>query len=257
MTVGKTLRFQTLLLAGVLTGACALAQTATLAKPAAKPPTKPAAAQAQSQTTTAPPAGSKTLGGGAGSGPVLSFNELRACLEQEASVRSRLTDVEARRSALNKEREELQAAQAALRGDRGALDEVSRKTDDLQTRMKAFAARVDSWNERSAAFKESNRTGASSERMRSELEKEREAIGVQQTELEGERTRLIADTEEATRTYNGKVTAEDGRLTDWNQRNVKINQDASTLEGDREQWIASCSNRRYREDDEAAIRSGK
>ncbi|MBK6472251.1 MAG: hypothetical protein IPF94_16520 [Betaproteobacteria bacterium] len=46
-------------------------------------------------------------------------------------------------------------------------------------------------------------------------------------------------------------------MQDWNQRNAQVNETARKLEDERSLWLSECSNRRYREDDEKAIRAGK
>ena len=57
--------------------------------------------------------------------------------------------------------------------------------------------------------------------------------------------------------FNAKVAALDARVADWNQRNAQVNDSAKALEQERMSWISDCGDRRYREDDEIAIRRGK
>ncbi len=59
------------------------------------------------------------------------------------------------------------------------------------------------------------------------------------------------------RDYNVKATALDTRVTDWNARNAKLNEANAAREAERKGWVTACSDRRYREDDEIAIRKGK
>mgnify|MGYP000370216868 CR=1 FL=1 len=58
-------------------------------------------------------------------------------------------------------------------------------------------------------------------------------------------------------TDNAKVGAFDGRVSDWNQRNAAVNDAAKALEQERLKWMSDCGDRRYREDDELAIKRGK
>ena len=57
--------------------------------------------------------------------------------------------------------------------------------------------------------------------------------------------------------FNVKVRALDGRVAEWNKRNNAYNDANAAIESDRAAWGANCGNRRYREEDELAIRSGK
>ena len=104
-------------------GLQATAQTAT--KPAAKA-TKAAAAAASGAV-------GKTLsmGQGAAGGPLLTRDELRTCLSQESSLRTRLADLESKRPALDKEKADLGAEQQTLRTERGPVDDFKRQADDL------------------------------------------------------------------------------------------------------------------------------
>ncbi len=123
--------------------------------------------------------------------------------------------------------------------------------------MKAFSARVVAWQQRVDAFNSVNPTGMQGERQREALNKERLEIEKQRAELEAERTRMTTGSAEAVRAYNAKAGALDARVGDWNQRNARWNEMSTALETDRQTWAASCADRRYREEDENAIKAGK
>ena len=59
------------------------------------------------------------------------------------------------------------------------------------------------------------------------------------------------------RTFNGKAAALDARVSSWNERNAKWNEMSVAMESERKAWVTSCSDRRYREEDETAIKAGK
>ena len=59
------------------------------------------------------------------------------------------------------------------------------------------------------------------------------------------------------RAYNLKAKEVDARVGDWNARNARWNEASAGLESERKAWVSGCSERRYREDDETAIRQGK
>ena len=231
------------------------AQT-TPVKPAPKPAaTKPAAAPAANS------ADGKTLSLGSGKnpgGPILTRDELRVCLKEEERLRLRLGDLDAGRGPLDREKEALSTEQAALRADRAPLDDLKKRTDDLSSRLRDYAARVDGWNKAVADFNVSPRaTSSTAERQRGEFNRQRDELAKQLVELEAERLRHAADSEGMVRVYNDRVAAMDTRVVDWNQRNNQANEASKSLELERQGWLDSCGNRRYREEDEVAVRAGK
>ena len=57
--------------------------------------------------------------------------------------------------------------------------------------------------------------------------------------------------------YNANAKAVEARVVDWNTRNQAWNDAGVNLETERQEWVQQCADRRYREDDEAAIKAGK
>lgn len=239
--------------------ACTMATTLTLAqttpvKPAAKPTVKP--------TATAPADGKTlSLSGGSGTaavrGPLLTREELRSCLKQEESLRTRLAALDAGRAPLDQEKQAITADQLALRAERAPLDDVKKKSEEFALRLKDFSARVQSWQERVEAHNSARPAGSTYDRNQAQLKKDREEIEKERLDLEIERLRLSASGEEVVRTYNAKAQALDERVTAWNARNSAWNETTAALDAERKGWVSSCADRRYREDDETAIRQGK
>jgi hypothetical protein len=227
----------------------------TTAKPAAG---KPAAAKPAPATAAAPTAAkANALGSGAAEGPLLTRDELRACLKQEESIRSRIAELEAQRDPLSAEKAVIGTEQQAVRDERAKIEEFRKVADELGVRFKAYGTRVEALNARVAEFNASNRTGASAERQRAEMNTEQAALVAERATLEAERQRLATQSEEIIRAYNAKAGALDLRVTDWNERNAKWADRSKAAESDRKLWLSSCSDRRYREDDEIAIRKEK
>jgi hypothetical protein len=56
---------------------------------------------------------------------------------------------------------------------------------------------------------------------------------------------------------NAKVDALNQRAAAWNERNKALAKRSEDLAQERDLWASECGNRRYREDDEAAIRKGQ
>jgi chromosome segregation ATPase len=239
----------------VATGA-ALAQTPP-PKPAPKPAAKPAEAPKAAEGKTL------AIGGGAGtgvkpSGPILTREELRACLNQEEALRVRLETHDKGRGPLDQEKTTLAAEQAALRGDRAAVDDAAKKGEEFKTRQAAYAAKVEDWNKRVAAHNDDKNSRSQA------YEQNAQRLNREKAELEKERTELTAEVDKWSAAirpqidaFNAKAKATDERVTSWNERNAKWNENGRALESERQTWVAACADRRYREDDEKAIRAGK
>ncbi len=225
------------------------------ARPAAKPAAKPAAPTAADRTAT--------LGGGSGSGeatrrPILTRDELRSCLNQEETIRLRLADHRAAREPLNRERDEMAKAREELAAERTQVQAVNERIAALRTRMEAHAARVSQWNKDVEAFNSGRPAqGGSGERERLRINAEREALAKAQTELEAERAAVASGGEQVVSAYNAKARALEARVNDWNQRNEAWNTTGRELEAERQGWVDNCADRRYREDDEIAIKAGR
>lgn len=248
----------------VLAGALLLGSTwaqaqTTPAKPAPKPAAKPAA-QPAAKAPAKPAADGKTLqmgGSGTSGGPILTRDELRACFKDEEAIRNRLTEHEAARAPLDQDKASITAEQKTLAELRVPVDEAKKKAEDFRARLKAYGARVESWNQRVTAHNDEKRQGPQWERQGKELAAERTAIEKERADFEVEKNTLQASSDEAVRNFNNKAQALEVRINDWNQRNGKWNEASAAIESDRKAWVAACADRRYREEDEQAIRRGK
>lgn len=197
----------------------------------------------------------KSLGGGAGTGKVLSYDELKACLTQQEALNRRRAEVEAAKPQLDADKAALVADQESLKADRAKVDEAQQAVRELNERYKDYSARVSAWNERSKTV--ADRTGMAANREREALDRERTELEKLQPALEADRVRLGDAPQKAVDAYNAKATALDARVADWNQRNAKLAQEAEAVNTDRQIWTTECADRRYREDDEKDILRNK
>jgi chromosome segregation ATPase len=212
-------------------------------------------APAQAQT---PGAGkTSSLGSGTSSGKLLTRDELRACMTQRETLATRTSDLERQRTALDAEREAFLREREAIKADGVAVDQKRAALDAYALKIKAFQARLDDWRARVAAYNAAPGTGMAAERQRNDLRAEQAEIQKAEQALEPERVALTASAEEAVRNFNARATAADAEASKWNQRNNALNEAGQTLSEERQLWVSGCGNRRYREDDETAIRNGK
>lgn len=234
-------------LAALLVLACTAAGAQTPAKPAKPPAPAPKAAEGKTLS----------LGGGAGSDSrILTRDELRQCIKRQETLATRRAEVEGQRDPLAKEKEALVQEQEALKADREKMEALRQTIKDLNARFTAYADRVNAFNDRSKAVQD--KTGRSADRERDALERERGELQKEQTALEAERTKLgDAAQQQQVEAFNARATALDQRVADWNQRNGALVEAAQAVNKERDSWVAECGDRRYREEDEIAIRKGK
>ncbi|MFM7506761.1 MAG: hypothetical protein ACKO3M_09430, partial [Rubrivivax sp.] len=242
----------------------AVAQTATPpARPAAKPAAKPAAPAAKPAPAPTPAAASDrtaTLGGGTGTAsrqPILTREELRECLNREESIRTRLDHHQGARTPLDRERDDVRTQQEALRTERAQIDAVAARANELRSRMEAHSQRAAQWNKDMENFNARPVPGLPGERERVRLNNERDALQKSQATLEAERTAVVADNERVVAPFNAKARQLEAAVLEWNTRNQAWNDAGARLEGERKDWVTGCADRRYREDDEIAIKAGR
>jgi hypothetical protein len=57
--------------------------------------------------------------------------------------------------------------------------------------------------------------------------------------------------------FDARLKANNEKAEAWNARNAALIEREKSYTGSNDQWKDNCSNRRFREDDEKAIRAGK
>lgn len=229
-----------------------LAATAAQAQtPAPKPAPKPAPAAAKPAEKPA----EKSLAGTTPGGRMMDIDELRACLNQQDELARRRAAVEAERGPLDQEKDALLKEKEALAAERGQIDAARQQVADLNARFKAFGERIEAWNARAKEVQ--GRSGATADRERAALDKDRAELQKAQAELEAERNKIGDGPQTLVAAFNAKAGALDQKVQNWNERNAAAGQRAVQLNQDRNGWVETCGNRRYREEDEQRIRQGK
>ena len=57
--------------------------------------------------------------------------------------------------------------------------------------------------------------------------------------------------------YNERAAQIEQQVADWNRRQAASAKESENLVQERDLWASECGNRRFREDDETAIKQGK
>ena len=94
------------------------------------------------------------------------------------------------------------------------------------------------------------------EERRATLERDKAALESSGGALAAELAATDRSNVEAVAAYNAKAIERDRQVDEWNGRNAALVRDAQGWQGRQDDWTQRCANRRYREDDEKAIRAG-
>jgi DNA repair exonuclease SbcCD ATPase subunit len=229
----------------------ALAQSAPPPKSQAKPPSIVVPQSAPK------PAASKTLGGKAVSGKLLTRDELRTCMKRLADVNTASKDMQARRTALDGEKDDLAKSGEALKTERADVEARLAAVREWEGRMKGYGAEITAFNQRMAVAGDPKLAASEREAQAKALEAERERLNQAREPLTAEEARVVPAYQTAVAAYNTKAGARDALVSDWNARNKALNDQSLKQEGERTAWLLECADRPYREDDEIAIKAGK
>jgi chromosome segregation ATPase len=213
----------TLSIAGLL-----LAVAATLAW-AQNPPAKPGAKPAN-----------KTLGGKApAGGKLMTRDELRSCLSRLDDFNARIKEIEAQRLVLDRERAELTAAGEALLAERASVDRQIAAVREWETRTRAHAVEVESFNKRSAEAQAAPR--GQQDKLAKDLAADRERLEKTRETLAADEARLVPPFRAAATSYNERALARDAKVADWNARNAAAADASVKQQDDRALWLNECA----------------
>lgn len=202
--------------------------------------------------------GTRTLGGSTkAGGKVMTRDELRACMKQQDELDAQRKSLEARRVTMNQERDAIQAENEALKAKHEEVKGRNLAVRDFNERMKEYSQRVEAYNAKMADFAQDSRSGPSMDRKRRELEKEKAELQRMDAANKAEGEKLQGDLATEVEALNARSQAQTQKASDWNSRNKSLEDEANAYEDKRVDWKLNCGDRRYREDDEKAIRAGK
>lgn len=89
------------------------------------------------------------------------------------------------------------------------------------------------------------------------LKRELETLTAASTQLKTDRETLDTSSAEAVAAYNARAEARNAGIDAWDKRSADLRKEADALNTEQALWDLECGNRRYREDDEIALKKGK
>lgn len=207
----------------------------------------PAASVNAQSKAVAPKAGDK----------LMTKDELRACMKLQQGNSARKDDIEKRRLALREERSQLAQPDAAFTQARARVDAQLERVKQADAAVKSHAVQVEDWTARMTEFEANSKEMRNADRRRIVLRQERadlQAAGQGLTEARAEQVKIYEALVKAANDLRGN---QGDRAAEWNKRNDALTDEEDALIDARSTYSADCANRRFREDDEAAIKAGK
>lgn len=89
------------------------------------------------------------------------------------------------------------------------------------------------------------------------LKKEGDDLAAAGDALKADREKIDTTNEEAVKTFNERLVARDKAVAAYKANSEAYNAKVETLQADRASYVANCDGRRYFEDEELQIKSGK
>jgi chromosome segregation ATPase len=186
---------------------------------------------------------------------VQTREELRACLKLKDSIAADTADLSKRQAAHEAERAEVRKLSEPVKAARPDVDASLEAVKAADTPLREHNALIEKWNAEVAEVDASKMKSA--ERRKAALIKERAALDETFKKLLAERDTRVKAYDAAVARYNTALQAAEGRLKAFNDRNNALEDEADALRNKKLDYDETCARRRFREEDEKAIRSGK
>jgi len=189
------------------------------------------------------------------SSKIMTRDELRACTKAKTAIADLAASMATRKTELDAEKAQLAPARAELSRLQPQLDEAAAAFKAVDADVREHNKLIDAWNvdmEEAAASQMK-----SAERRRAQLKKDRVALDQKATALADARDKLGKKYNDEVARFNAVAQSIEARAKAWNQKNEELAKDGDRHFDMRSEYGLECASRRFREEDEAAIKAGK
>lgn len=185
---------------------------------------------------------------------IMSKDELRACMTLDQSNETRTDEIEKRHEALSKERDALENKQDDTEPQRAEVDRLLEEVKLADAKVAENAALIEDWNGRMAEFAKKAKEMRNAARREQVLKQERIKLESANEPLVADRAAKVAAYEKAVESLNQRITQRSSGSVEWNKRYEALRAEEAELNKSKDKWTSECSNRRFRENDEMAIK---
>lgn len=185
---------------------------------------------------------------------IMTKDELRACMTLDRDNERRTDEIEKRHEVLSRERDELEKIKDDTGPQRAEIDKLLEEVKQADAKVGENAAGIEDWNNRMAEFTKRKKDMRNAARREQVLKQERLKLEAANEQVLAERGARIAAYEKAVEALNQHTAQRGGASVEWNKRYEALRVEEAELNKSKDKWTAECSNRRFRENDELAIK---
>ena len=186
---------------------------------------------------------------------LMTRDELRACMKLQDDIKAKAVAVEGTQKVLAQEKQDLTPTRDGLKSLRDDVEKYSGLFKKIDADVRDQAKRIEQWNAEMKEVEESSMRSA--EQRKKQLQKEQPELVARNNELIAAREQQYKLYEAAVERFNARGKGLEASVKDWNERNERLADDADKVLDLREKYAHECSRRRFREEDEQAIKQGK
>lgn len=186
---------------------------------------------------------------------VQTRDELRACMKLKDTIASSTEDWQKRKTAHEATRGDIRGLTDAIKADKAEVDAAMATFKTADAELAEHTKSIDAWNEQVKEVDASKMKSA--ERKKAQLMRERTELEAKNKTLEDARSEKAKAYDAAVARYNAKVSGSQAQVKAWNDKTEALEKEGDKLTDLRLDYSETCANRRFREEDEEAIRKGR
>lgn len=186
---------------------------------------------------------------------LMTREELRACMSRQDDIKAKSAALDQSKTSMAQEKQGLTSANdelKALRDEAGKQSDLFKQTDAA---VREHALLVAQWNVDMKEAEDSPMRSA--ERRKKELQSERAGLATRNNALLAQRGELFKHYSAAVERFNVRGKTMEASSQDWNQRYASLAAAADKVLEMHDNYSADCGSRRFRVEDETAIKLGK
>ncbi|MFZ4539848.1 hypothetical protein [Propionivibrio sp.] len=191
----------------------------------------------------------------AASKSMMTRDELRRCMKLPDTIKAMAAAVEQSKGVLDQDRLKIDPAKAelaTLRTEVEAQKAVVQKSDGA---VRELSKEIDQWNTELEDLEKNDSKTA--QRRLKEIKGQQSGLMARNKDAVSQRDKAFGAYEAAVAKFNARGKELETSINEWNARNQRLVEEAEKVTELRDDYAADCSNRRFREEDEIAIKQGK
>ncbi len=192
----------------------------------------------------------------AASKSMMTRDELRRCMKLPDTIKTLNSALEQSKAVLDQDRLKIDPAKAELTALRADVETHKAAVQKTDTVVRELSKEIQQWNEELDDLEKKSDSKVAQRRLK-QIKGEQAPLMERNKEAIAKRDSAFAVYEAAVAKFNARGKELEASIAEWNARNQQLVTEAEKVSDLREDYAADCSNRRFREEDEIAIKQGK